>query len=90
MSKAITITQSAEVRKKIQASQLANRLQSHAFGEVEMSTTQVTAARVLLAKTVPDLSSVELTGDPDKPIHHAIVATDQDIINRYMTKMRNK
>ena len=51
-----------EVRSKIQASQLVNRLSNHVFGKVELSATQVRAAEVLLRKCVPDLSNVELTG----------------------------
>jgi hypothetical protein len=55
-------------RAKIQTSQLINRLFSHANGEVEMSSTQVRAAEVLLKKTLPDLQSVEIGSDPDKPM----------------------
>lgn len=55
-------------RAKIQTSQLINRLFSHANGEVEMSATQVRAAEVLLKKTLPDLQSVEIGSDPDKPL----------------------
>lgn len=49
-----------DVRKKIQASQLINRLTGHVLGEVEMSATQVQAARILLGKTLPDLSAVQM------------------------------
>ena len=52
-----------EIRKKIQASQLVNRLTDHAFNKVEMSSTQVKAAEILLKKSVPDLSQVQGTGD---------------------------
>lgn len=45
-----------EVREKIRASQLVNRLESHVLGEVDMTSTQVTAALGLLRKCVPDLS----------------------------------
>ena len=55
-------------RAKIQTSQLVNRLFSHANGEVEMSSTQVRAAEVLLKKTLPDLQSVEIGSDPEKPM----------------------
>jgi hypothetical protein len=56
------------VRDKIQASQLINRLESHALGEIELSQTQIRAIEILLKKTLPDLSSVELTGDPENPV----------------------
>lgn len=55
-------------RAKIQTSQLINRLFSHANGDAEMSATQVRAAEVLLKKTLPDLQSVEIGSDPDKPM----------------------
>lgn len=54
---------SDEVRAKIQASQLINVLQNHALsGEGEMSPTRMKAIEILLRKSLPDLSSVELTG----------------------------
>lgn len=52
-----------EVRKRIQTSQLLNRLTNHALGEVDMTSTQVTAALGVLKKSLPDLQSVALT-DP--------------------------
>jgi hypothetical protein len=55
-------------RAKIQTSQLINRLFSHVNGEVELSSSQVRAAEVLLKKTLPDLSTVEVGSDPDRPV----------------------
>ena len=55
------------VRDKIQASQLINRLEDHALGEVELSQTQIKAIEILLKKSLPDLSAVEHTGDPENP-----------------------
>jgi hypothetical protein len=55
---------SDEVRAKIQASQLINRLNDHVHGKVTLSSTQVRAAEILLRKSVPDLSRVEMSG-PD-------------------------
>lgn len=62
---------SDEVRSKIQASQLINRLHGCAMGTVEMSPTQVKSAEILLKKSVPDLSSMELTGSDGGPIEVA-------------------
>lgn len=62
-----------EIRAKIQASQLVNRLTDHALGKVELSNTQVRAIEVLLKKTVPDLSSVELSGNNDSPLVAQVV-----------------
>ena len=57
---------------RIQTTQIVKRLQGHIFGEVELVSTQVTAALALLKKTLPDLTSTELKGDPDKPIEHRL------------------
>lgn len=61
-----------DVRRKIQATQLVNRLTNHALGEIELTATQIKAIEILLKKSVPDLSSVELSGDPDAPIKHEV------------------
>ena len=59
-----------DVRKKIQASQLINVLQDHALtGEGELSPTRMKAIEILLRKSIPDLSSVELSGDADNPVN---------------------
>lgn len=58
------------VRQKIQASVLIDRLTKHANGDIEMSSTQVRAAEVLLDRSVPKLSQIQHTGDEDNPIRH--------------------
>lgn len=52
-------------RRKIQTSQIANRLTAHVLGEVEMTPSQVSAGLGLLRKTLPDLSATALTEDSD-------------------------
>jgi hypothetical protein len=52
----------------IRASQLLNRLNSFANGEIDMSQAQVNAARVVIGKVIPDLKAVELSGNADKPV----------------------
>lgn len=61
-----------DVRSKIQASQLINRLTDHAFGEIELSQSQIKAIEILLKKRLPDLSAVEHSGDADNPISHHV------------------
>jgi len=56
-----------EWRQKIKASMLINRLQDHAFGEVDMSPTQLKAAEILLKKVAPDLARTEMTGEDGGP-----------------------
>lgn len=61
---------SAEVRAKIQASQLINVLQEHALtGEGEIPMSRMKAIEILLRKSVPDLSAVTVTGDEENPVH---------------------
>lgn len=66
------------VRAKIQASQLVNRLTDHALGLTELKNSQIKAIEILLKKTIPDLSSVELKGDGDNPIVHSVEFTIVD------------
>lgn len=58
-----------EVRAKIQASQLINVLQKHALGETEeLSPSRIKAIEILLRKSIPDLSAVEISGDEENPL----------------------
>ena len=52
---------------KIQASQIMNRLLKHVEGEIELSSTQVKAADILLKKVVPDLARTENVGNEGGP-----------------------
>ena len=61
-------THQDDVRAKIQTSQLINRLENHALGEIDLTPTQIKAIEVLIRKTLPDLSSVEMTGEDGGPI----------------------
>ena len=61
-----------ETRRRIQTSQLINRLENHVLSNTEMSSTQLRAAEVLLRKTLPDVSSVEMTGEDSGPIKMVI------------------
>jgi len=61
------ISHDENTRKKIQASQLINRLTKHALSDDEIMTqSQVNAAKVLLGKILPDLRSTELTTIDDE------------------------
>lgn len=58
-----------EVRQKIQASQLINRLMDHVNSPTPlMDSSQVTAATKLLNKVLPDLSATQLTGSDGGPL----------------------
>lgn len=62
-------THQDEVRTKIQVSQLINVLEKHALGDTEeMPSSRLKAIEILLNKTLPNLQSTELSGDPDSPL----------------------
>lgn len=49
-------------RERIQTGVLLDRLEKHVSGDVEMTPTQVNAAKILLGKTIPDLKAIEHSG----------------------------
>lgn len=66
--KPVTFAMSNEHRVKIQNSNILNALIEHVGGKRDMAATQVTAGIALLKKVLPDLSSVELTGEAGGPM----------------------
>lgn len=62
-----------KTKERIRASQLLNRLNSFANGEIEMTQAQVNAARVVIGKIIPDLKAVEHSSNPDKPMRGVLV-----------------
>ncbi len=56
-------------RDKIKASVLMDRLQKNAMGELAppMTRDQIRSTEILLKKIVPDLASITISGDDDKP-----------------------
>ena len=53
--------QSGNPREKIRASELIDRLQSCAMGEIELTMLQIRAIEILLRKCVPDLSHTDVS-----------------------------
>lgn len=51
------VTLNDDWKDKIRVTHIMNRLLGHVDGEVEMSTTQIAAAKIILGKLVPDLSA---------------------------------
>ena len=74
-ARTLRIKHSDEVRAKIQASQLINRLQAHIDGKVSLSPTQVRGIEILLRKSVPDLSRVEMSGPNGGDIPTSVTIT---------------
>lgn len=69
-------THQDDVRLKIKTTELINRVQAYALGELsdeDVSSNRLNAIKMLLAKSLPDLSSVEITGDADAPLTVNIV-----------------
>jgi hypothetical protein len=55
-------------RCKSKIGNLMSRLEKHGQGEVEMTTSQIQAARLYLDKTLPSLAATTISGDPEKPL----------------------
>ena len=67
-----------ETRAKIKAAQLINRLHKHVMApQPLMDASQVSAAKTLLSKVLPDLATTQLTGDPDNPLQGRLVVERQ-------------
>lgn len=64
MAARLRLRHQEEIKAKIQAAQLINRLQSFADGEIELSSTQVQAIKILLDKSVSN-APTELAGAED-------------------------
>ena len=63
---------SENTRKRIKTTMLVKRLEDHILGKCDLSTSQVRGIEVLLRKTLPDLSAVEMTGEDGGPIDHSL------------------
>lgn len=59
---------SEQVRQKIQASVIIDRLTKHVNGELELSATQVAAANSLLDRSVAKLAQIQHVGDENRPL----------------------
>ena len=59
---------SENTKGEIKASQLLNRLFSHANDECDMTASQIQAAKIFIAKYKADLKAIEISGDADNPL----------------------
>ena len=71
----LTETKLDEMRRRIKATLLMKKLEDHVLKNEEMSVSQIRAAETLLRKTVPDLSSVQISGEGGGAIQHAVKVT---------------
>ena len=70
-----------EIREKIQVSNLITRVQKYALGELsdeDISSNRLNAIKLLLAKTLPDLSSVEMSGLNGVPLTPPVIRIVKD------------
>jgi hypothetical protein len=66
----------ADVRSKIQVSQLINVLTKQALGTSEdLTPSRLKAIEILLRKSLPDLSAIEVSGDPNNPVKTSLEVT---------------
>lgn len=58
------------IREKIRAGVILERIERHALGELDppMDASQLKAAEIALRKCIPDLQSIQLTGDAEDPV----------------------
>ncbi len=63
---------SEETREKIQVTKLVQRLEQDAFGEITLTTGQRDSIKILLAKSLPDLANLTISGDKENPISVSI------------------
>lgn len=62
-----------DIRAKIQATQIINRLMAAFEGNIELTQTQVNIGKALLDKTLPDLKAIEHSGDEESPLFVSVV-----------------
>jgi hypothetical protein len=67
-----------DVRARIKATQLVNRLQAHIFDGLLLSLSQVRAIEILLRKCIPDLTAVAVKAD----VTHRFVAMLPDVLDK--------
>ena len=65
-------------RERIRGGVILRRLMDHVEGKIEMSSTQLKAAEILLRKVLPDLTSVEYKGSIEH--RHVTEYTDAQLI----------
>jgi hypothetical protein len=69
-----------EIRARIQAALLINRLHDCAMGEIELTPTQLTAINALLDRSVPKLQQIQHVGDDEGgPIRIIASSLDESI-----------
>ncbi len=71
---------SLEVRSRIQVGQILHILAEHVQGNRPMLSTQITAAKILLDKALPDLHTTTLQTEGGNPVTLMISADDASVL----------
>jgi len=77
-----------DVRKKIQVSLLIKKLEKHALedsDDVEISSSKMRAIQILLSKSLPDLSSIQISGDDEQPL---VVENNVNVFGELLKSIR--
>lgn len=69
-----------EVRKRIQASVILDRLQKHFRGDLQLSRDQLKSAEILLDRSVPKLAQIQHTGADGGAIHLVFDGVDKNVL----------
>jgi len=64
-------------REKIRTTEIMRRMEKGAMGEVDLSPEQISAAKLVLGKVLPDLARQELTGKDGKDLYDQM--TDEEL-----------
>jgi len=75
-------THQDEIRGKIQVSNLIHRVNEYAIGNLtdeDISPNRLNAIKLLLNKSLPDLQSIELTGEGGGPVQIVATALDEKL-----------
>lgn len=78
-------------KERIKTSMLINRLNQNAFGEIELTSSQLKSIEILLRKVAPDLKAVEMSGKDGEAIEvKHISEADQVILDRFKQDIINQ
>jgi hypothetical protein len=62
-----------DIRRKIQAGNLINRLEKHISGKIDLSPTQLRSIEILLDRSLAKLSALEISGPDGGPLTVEVV-----------------
>lgn len=69
-----------DVRARIQVGAILSRLAKHVDGDIELSPTQISAAKLLLDKSLPSLAHTTISGEGGAPISVVLSREDMDVL----------